>query len=223
MKIISNHIVEFITLVTALIHYKHIKNTRYFYFIPLLFFTLFGELGAVHFYLKHNSFGNTHIYLWVVTFEFIFFGYQFYHIIRSKRIRVITMIGTTLLTIAMMTWFCFFTVYHEMYYNTMVIGGFFLCCLSCAYLVEQFILNDDYDANLLRVPDFWMVTGVLLFFVGNSITFALHYFLKGDKLLIFGMPLYHFFPQVLSVFLYGGMTTAIILWKKYQEKLSSVL
>jgi hypothetical protein len=223
MKIISNHIVELIALLAALWNYKHIRNTRYFYFIPLLAFTLMGELGASYFYVTLVDYqpGNTHIYLWVVLFEFLFFGYQFYHILLSRRMRTATVIGTSLLVFSMLFWFCFYAEYSEMYYNTMVIGGFFLCCLCCTYLYEQFVLSDDFEVNLMTVPDFWMVTGILIFFVGISISFALHYFLKGDGITIFGMPLYHFFPQVLSVFLYGCITVAIIQWKKYQEKLLS--
>lgn len=225
MKIISNHFVELLALLTALWNYRYIKNTRYFYFIPFLAFTLLGELGGSYFYVNHANYvtGNTHIYLWVVTYGFLFFGYQFYHILKSTKLKFITALGTASLVLSMCIWFCFYPVYTQLYYNTYVIGGFFLCCISCSYVVEQFIFNDDFETNLLKVPDFWLVTGILLFYAGNSIIFALHYFLIGDKVQILGMPLYHLFPQVLSVFLYGCMTVAIVLWKKkYQEKLLSV-
>lgn len=220
MIIGSNHIIELLALLAALFNLKHIKGTRYFYFIPFLAFTLMGELGGAYFYVNQPEYitGNTHIYLWVVVFGFIFFGYQFYQIFQSRILKWITAIGITALVTAMTIWFCFFTVYTQLYYNTYVIGGFFLCCISCAYMYQQFIVSDDYEVNLFRVPDFWLIMGILLFYVGNSITFALHYFLKGENILIFGMKLYHFFPRVLSVFLYGCMIAALFLWKKYQEK-----
>ncbi|HCL05388.1 MAG TPA: hypothetical protein DHW64_05235 [Chitinophagaceae bacterium] len=220
MKIISNHIVELLALLAALWNLKHIRGTRYFYFIPFLAFTLLGELGGTFFYISHPGYvtGNTHIYLWVVVFGFIFFGHQFYEIFQSKKLKWITAAGITVLVSAMAIWFCFWPVYTQLYYNTYVIGGFFLCCISCVYMYQQFIVSDDYEVNLMHVPDFWLVMGILLFYVGNSITFALHYFLKGENILIFGMKLYHFFPRVLSVFLYGFMIVALFLWKKYREK-----
>lgn len=220
MPILSNFIVELLALLAALYNLKHIRNTRYFYFIPFLAFTLLGEFGGAHFakYYADYVTGNTHIYLWVVVFGFIFFGYQFYEIFQSKLWKWITAVGTTLLVLAMLTWFCFLPVYIQLYFNTYVIGGFFLCCISCAYMYQQFIVSDDYETNLFHVPDFWLVMGILLFYVGNSISFALHYFLKGEPIMIWGVKIYHFFPRVLSVFLYGFITVAIFLWKKYREK-----
>lgn len=220
MPILSNFIVELSALLAALYNLKHIRNTRYFYFIPFLAFTLLGEFGGNHFAVHHPKYvtGNTHIYLWVVVSGFIFFGYQFYQIFRSKLWKWITATGITLAVSAMMVWFCFFPVYTQLYFNTYVIGGFFLCCISCAYMYQEFIVSDDYEVNLFHVPDFWLVMGILLFYVGNSITFALHFFLKGEAILVWGMKLYHLFPRILSVFLYGFMVVALFLWKKYREK-----
>lgn len=79
MTIGSNHIIELLALLAALFNLKHIKGTRYFYFIPFLAFTLMGELGGAYFYISHPDYvtGNTHIYLWVVVFGFIFLATSF--------------------------------------------------------------------------------------------------------------------------------------------------
>ncbi|MFN3666581.1 MAG: hypothetical protein ACK4S0_10505, partial [Sediminibacterium sp.] len=61
MPILSNFIVELLALLAALYNLKHIRNTRYFYFIPFLAFTLLGEFGGSHFakYYADYVTGNT--------------------------------------------------------------------------------------------------------------------------------------------------------------------
>lgn len=218
MKIIANHIVEAITLVTAVWNYNHIKGTRYVYFIPVMAFILIGELGAVYFIQpsNRNEMKNLHIYLVVAAIETIFLGYQFYFMLKSEKMKRFTLIGTSLLTFLMTIWFCFFVDIGNLLTSTLGIIGFFLSSVSCYYLYESFVHTEESDTNLIRSPDFWFALGVLIYWVGSTLAFVLYFFLKENQFLIFGMPLYRLFPQVFSVVLYGNFTIAIILWKKYQ-------
>lgn len=220
---ISNFILEGLALLVALYNLKYIRNTRYFYFIPLLAFTLLGELGAANFARNYVNFttGNIHIYLWISIFHLIFFGYQFFNIFRSRKWKLITATGITLAVSTLLYWFCFFPVYTQLYLNTDVTGGFFLCCLSCVYIYQEFILSDDHEINLFHVPDFWMVLGILLYHTGVSIVFALHYFLKVSPTYIWGIKIYHLFPRIASFFLYGSIMTALFLWKKNKNARST--
>lgn len=222
MQIISNHIVEAITLITAIANYKHIKGTRYVYFIPVMAFILFGELGGVYFSKppNYNVSKNLHIYLVITMVENIFLGYQFYHMIQSRKMKLFTFVGTALLTVAMSLWLFFFVNLGSLITNTLGVAGFFFSCLSCFFLYEKFVINEHTDDKLTLIPDFWFSIGILVFWVGSSIPFMLYYFLKNDQILIWGLPLYRFFPQLFSVILYGCFTAAIILWKKHQKQLS---
>ncbi len=216
---ISNFILEGLALLVALYNLKYIRNTRYFYFIPLLAFTLLGELGASNFihHSRNHLISNVHIYLWIAVFTMIFFGYQFYKILRSKIWKVITSVGVTCVVVLLLIWFCFFSVYTHSFLNTRVAGGFFLCCLSCVYIYQELIVSDDYNINLFTMPDFWMVIGVLLYHTGVSIVFALHYFLKASPSYIWGVKIYHLFPRIASFFLYGSIITALFMWKKNKK------
>lgn len=218
MKIISNHIVEAILLITAIFNYKHIKNTRYVYFIPVMAFILLAELGGVYFarYPNYNSFKNLHIYLIESIVETIFVGYQFYFMLKSEKMKRFTLIGTSVVTFLMTIWFCFFVDIGNLFTSTLGIIGFFLSSVSCYYLYESFVHTEESDTNLIRSPDFWFALGVLIYWVGSTLAFVLYFFLKENQFLIFGMPMYRLFPQVFSVVLYGNFTIAIILWKKYQ-------
>lgn len=219
MKIISNHIVEGIALITAIWNYKYIKGTRYVYFIPFLAFMLMGELGGIYFSTgaNLNAQKNFHIYLIVTVVEVIFLGYQFYQMLRSEKMKQFTLIGTSVMVLLMAVWLCFFVEIGLLLTNTLGITGFFLSCVACFYLYEKFDRSEKTDTSLTRSPDFWFAVGVLIFWVGSTLPFMLYYFLKENQFLIFGMPLYRFFPQVFSVVLYGCFTMAIILWKKYRE------
>ncbi len=219
---ISNFILEAMALLAALYNLKYIRNTRYFYFIPLLAFTLLGEIGAQNFANNHRDYltGNIHIYLWISVFHLIFFGYQFFKIFRSRKWKLITATGITLTVSTLLFWFCFFPIYTQLYLNTDVAGGFFLCCLSCVYIYKEFIISDDYEINLFYVPDFWMVMGILLYHAAVSIVFSLHYFLKVSPTYIWGIKIYHLFPRIASFFLYGSIITALFLWKKNKNSRS---
>jgi len=216
MKIISNHIVEAIALITAIWNWKYIKNTRYVYFIPFLAFVLLGELGGIYFSSPPhlNAEKNMHIYLTITIVETIFFAYIFYQILQSEKIKQFTFIGSTILVSLMTAWFFFFVDISVLLTNTIGITGFFFSCVSCFYLYEKNITTEKTDENLIRNPDFWFAIGVLIFWVTCTIPFILYFFLSKNKLLIFGVPIYRLFPQIFSVVLYGCFTVAIILSRK---------
>lgn len=216
MKIISNHIVEAIALITAVWNYRYIKNTRYVYFIPVLAFILLGELGGVYFANPPNLSvaKNSHIYLSLAMVQFIFYGYMFYQIIHSKRMKQIIFIGTSVILLLLAIWLFFFDKISVPLTITNGVAGFFFSCVSCFYLYEKSITPTQTEESLFGNPDFWFAIGILIFRVTATIPFLLYFFLSKNQILFLGKPLYHFFPQVFSVVLYGCFTIAIILWRK---------
>lgn len=216
MTIISNHIIEAIALITAAGNYKYIKHTRYVYFIPFLAFVLLGELGGVYFSSPPHLNGtkNMHIYLVILLVETIFYGYMFHQILESEKMKKITFTGSAIIVCLLMAWFFFFADIGVLLSNTLGITGFFFSCISCFYLYEKNISSDKTEENLMKNPDFWFATGILIFWVTCTAPFILYFFLKENQILIFGIPLYRLFPQVFSVVLYGCFIVAIILWRR---------
>lgn len=219
MKIISNHIVEAITLITAVWNYRYIKNTRYVYFIPVVTFILLGELGGVYFALPPNESvaKNSHIYLSIAMVQYSFYGYMLYQIIQSKSVKKMILIGTSALFWLLAIWLFLFLDISILLSTTIGVASFFFISISCFYLYERNMITDQTEEPLLTDPDFWFVTGILIFRVATTLPFLLHFFLSKNQILVFGKPLYHLFPQTFSVVLYGCFTTAIILWRKKSQ------
>lgn len=216
MKIIVNHVMEALTLFVAVYKYKDIKHTRYVYFIPFLVFTLMGELGGIYFLTPPhvNGMKNLHIYLVLTMVEIIFIGHQFYEMFRLRKLKQFTLIGSSFLFILLSVWLFFFVDIGVIFTSTLTVLGFFLTCLSCFFLYEKFAYSELEETIFIQLPDFWFTFGILIYWGGSTIPFVLYYFLKENQILILGMPLYRFFPQVFSIFLYGCFIKAILLWKK---------
>lgn len=217
MNITINHIVEAIALITAISNYKKIKDSRYVYFIPFLAFVLLGELGASYFYGLRNATKNLHIYLIIVMVECLFIGYQFYQIIKSKRLKKIILIGVSILLLLNTLWLCFFKEIGNVLTVTMGIKGLFFSYISSFFLYERIFLTEQSEVNIYYTSDYWFTMGLLIFFVGTTLPFLLYYYFKFHDILIFGKRIYNLFPQIFSLLLYSCYMVSIILWKKYQK------
>lgn len=217
MNITINHIIETIALTTAIANYKKINGSRYVYFIPFLAFVLLGELGASYFYGLRNATKNLHIYLMIVVVECLFIGYQFYQIIKSKKLKKIIFIGVSILLLLDTIWLCFFEEIGNVLTVTMGLKGLFFSYVSSFCLYEKAFLSEQPEVTIFRNPDFWFSIGLLTFFVGTTIPFLLYYYFKFHDVLIFGKRIYNLFPQIFSLTLYSCYMVSIILWKKYQK------
>jgi hypothetical protein len=216
MKIISNHVVEAIGLVTAILNYTYIKNSRYVYFIPYLAFVLFGELGASYFYYASNlsAFKNWHIYLIVYMVIQIFIGYQFYNILLSEKMKQVTFIGTSILTLMLSVILFFLTDIGNLINFTHGIAGLFFSYIAFFVLYEKLIYSEGLEIRPYHSPDFWFTIGVLFFSVGTSLSYILYFYLRNDNVFFLGMRVYHLLPRICSVVLYNCYAVAIILWRK---------
>ena len=217
IKIELNHIVEAISFLVACSYYKSLKNTFLFWVIPYLAFILMAELGASYFkYHLHKP--NGHIYVIISLVEFVFYSYLFYHFNKNSKLQKVISVGSTLLVLPYLFLFFFFSDYKSYDFYLPVYTGFYLAIVASIYLYKISI-KDDTEFALTKQVGFWVASGVLIFFSGISISFLLHSFLKNATIKIWGMSIYNFIPQVLSIFLYGCITIAIIVCKKKNQQL----
>ena len=215
MNISLSIIAEFLSLSVALFCFRQLKGSIYFYFIPFLFFLVYGEIGAVYFYYNvPESYlnGNTHIYLWISIFEIIFYSYLFYHFFSNKLMKKLILAIAFLVVNFYLFLFFFYTVYVEAFYYVLTLVGIYLTLLSCIFFYQLF--QRDEEGEALSSPDLWIVSGIFVFFTGTCLTFVLHKTLTGPDRWLFGQPLYNLIPQVLSIILYGFFAKAFMLCRK---------
>ncbi|WP_026769283.1 hypothetical protein [Asinibacterium sp. OR53] len=226
MRVELNHITELICLLAALWNYKYLKGTIYFYFIYYLAFVLYGELGASYFKyvlsltLKPEDRNNMHIYLWVWAVMGAFLSYFLYTEIRNVVVRKLITVFTSLLVCYFLFLFFFFRRYVEPCYYGFVVETFYLTFLCCIYFYELFLYSEEAD-SIWKLPAFWVITGIFIFFTGTAISSVMHGVLKNFSIRIMGLPLYSFIAQILCVFLYGCPIVAFILIRKKQTRLSN--
>ena len=217
IKIELNHIVEAISFLVACSYYKSLKNTFLFWVIPYLAFILMAELGASYFkYHLHKP--NGHIYVIISLVEFIFYSYLFYHFNKNNQVKKAIIIGSSILVLPYLFLFFFFSDYKGYDFYLPVYTGFYLAIVASFYLYKISVI-DDTEFAITHQSGFWVASGVLIFFSGISISFLLYSFLKNINIRIFGLSIYNFIPQVLSILLYGCLSIAVVVCKKKNQQL----
>jgi hypothetical protein len=209
-------IAELVSLLFAIFYYKRLKETIYVYAIPFLLFIIYAEAGAIYHIYAFSKYevtnGNTHIYLWVSIVETIFYSSFFYKILGNSFVKRMVVLMAILLVGIYLFLFFFFAVYVESYFRIMTLASLYFTILSCIYFYKVFIHVEE--ENVVALADFWMVTGIFVFFSGTSLSFVLHHTLARPDIRIVGLYLYNLIPQVLSIILYGCFIAAFILCRK---------
>ena len=209
-------IMEFLSLLVALFHYKRLKETFYVYAIPFLFFVLYAEIGAAYYRSNHpvktNHTGNTHIYLWISIAETIFYSWFFYQVATGYVFKRLVKIFATMLVLTYLFLSFFYFSYVGAYYIIMTVTGIYFTIMSCIYFYKLSI--NAGEENIINLASFWMATGIFVFYSGISLVMVLHEMLMRQNVTIFGESLYNVIPQVLSIILYGCFIAAFILCRK---------
>lgn len=216
MIIQINHIAEFIALMVSIFCYKRIKHSYLQWIIPYLALVLTGELIASYIFSILKGV-NTFIYIWINTFSILFYNNVFYNLFEKERIvrKIIIVTASILVLISL---FLFFFVHNYMEYKNYVfiVSGILLSCFACLYLYRQF-MKDDVEDLLIKQSGFWMAAGVLMFYSGICMVYALHPIIDKNNLMVFGIKLHNFFGRVLSVFLYSCLSVAVLVWEKKRQ------
>lgn len=213
-------IFEIIALIISIYTLK--KNKKgFFKWMPLfMFFIVLGELGGSYFYHILRK-PNSHIYLWINTFIYIYYSYCFYCLFSLNKwiLNIIVFIASLLVFFNLFIFF-FMIDYVEYKNKISLFFGIYISIISCYYLYKQFI-QDNLEILLIKQSGFWIATGLLIFYAGMSTVYALHPFTSTNKLYIFGFPIHLFFAQILCVFLYSCLSIAMLLWKTPTKTSSS--
>lgn len=216
MSIHLSIILEFLSLLVAVFCYKRLKGTLYVYAIPFLFFVFYAELGASYYIytnpLEENRMGNTHIYLWISIVETIFYSWFFYQVMTEYIFKRVIRILAILFVGAYLFLFFFFISYLGTYYIIMTVNSIYYTIVSCIYFYKLFIGAEE--ENIMTLSNFWMATGIFVFYSGISLVWVMHQTLMHQNIRIFGATLYNFIPRILSIILYGCFITAFILCRK---------
>lgn len=203
-------LVEFLSVVIAIVYYPYLKKTFMRWMLPFLIFIFFSEIIAR--LVGNYTNNNLRIYCFISIVESIFYGYFFYNATKIIQFKKVILVLTFL---SVLGFICALFVLerniHFLYLN-FVITGFFLSFIALGCIYVRFL--DDQNLYLITDSVFWVAFGVSLFYSGTSIVFVMHDFIRSKKLWFMGLSLHNAVPQFLSILLYLSISIAIIQCKK---------
>lgn len=158
---IQNYIyltIQFIACCTAVFYWRHYKMTPLWIFLPFLLYTFFNEITALLLSQKYTVRMLYNVYIFV---SFIVYLYWF----------------DTLLKLRFWKWMIFIAFCFIVIYDVFVIDVFksllktalnaqaiFLLLFSLLFFVK--LLKSNEVIHFQRLPEFWIVSGLLMFYIG---------------------------------------------------------
>ncbi|RFZ92596.1 hypothetical protein D0C36_14360 [Mucilaginibacter conchicola] len=192
---------ELLAFVTSVAKYNALKHTRYVYFIPYLLFILVYEYGSIEnwFIINHTNLWISNITLMIFFLFYSLFNYGLVKTIKFKGWIKWSIILSVLSSAVNMLWGQGFWALDTI---TILIEFALLIATSCLYFYEL-MHSSNKELKLLKVPGFWLNTGLLFFCLGQFLFFSLfaymaysnnykYYFLHSVLANIFNAILYSF-------------------------------
>ena len=192
MQLHIHNIVEFVSLLVAIIYYPYLKYSFMKWFLPFLGFIFLAELFEEY---QWGVLGIPTIkmnYL-IGIVESVFYGSVFYKLTNRLATKRFIVFGVLMSSTGYLISYLFFKKNHVYFFENVVISGFFLSFISLMYLYIKF--SDDDENILILEPGFWVAFGVALFYSGISISFSLHDVIEKNKLTLFGDNLINVIPR----------------------------
>jgi hypothetical protein len=127
--------------------------------------TLITELGN-YFYIFPTIHKSNHWTFNIETvFEFYFFSYFFYQILLKPSIRLLVKIFVWTYPFILMVSFITVQKYYVFHTYTYMLGELYIVILCLLYYRELYTATDL--KKLSTLPEFWIVTGLLIFTAGE--------------------------------------------------------
>lgn len=205
MQLQIHHYAEIGSFLGSLLFYKRLKGSLFMWFIPFLGITVCAEIGAT--YMKQDlKQSNVMLYNFFTTFEFLFYFWFMSFFMDNKRLRLILKILIPLYLLAVFLNLAFFET-GKFHSKTYLAGGI-LIVFFCLLYFFKIIRNNDINFEIEKEPFFWVVLGLLLFYLGGIAINTLLDYLGPEKRLFYLM-----INRWLNVLLYGSFIVAFFLCK----------
>lgn len=215
---------EVLSLLIGFVFLKDLKrNKGFIYFIPFLIATVAVECTAKLLTDTENPNENRSIRYMIfnvfTTCEFIFYSLIFLIYLSNKTLRRIITVLIPIYIILVTINVAYIQGTDKFHRYTFLLGGFLMVVYSCFFLYES-ILPDSINIKLSEHPFFWVMIGLLIFYLGSVIINALFEYLTSAALGKEGTHIYSYINNSLNVVLYGSFIIAFILCRK-NRKISS--
>ncbi len=170
---------EIIALIISLLFFYRFKENKLKYFVPFLFFIVGYEFAD---YNNWFTIRNTNHWAinFITTIEFLFYGLFIRATLINRRLRNISLTAIVFILALTILNIVFIQGFWRLHSYTFVLGALVLIFLSCSFFYE--LLNIDIETgSVLKYPLFWIVTGVLFFYLGQFTFFSFFEYMAYTK------------------------------------------
>ena len=201
---------EVVACITSVLFLKPLHSRRWTLWVPFLMYTCVTELWAAYIAASAPDSNNVWLYNPYIIISLTFHGWFLIYIaILAPRYKKRLYYTLFILAACVMTWYLAWGDRNSLISLPLNIGSVIICLLCLLFFYTQ-IRNPFYHHSLPRVPGFWIVAGLLVFYTGISLYTSVYDFLEKNGIFIMHATIQNFIPQVLSLFLYTSITISII-------------
>jgi hypothetical protein len=201
---------EVIACITSVALFRYLYMRGWALWVPYLVYTCIVEIYGAWTYENEPTVNNLWIYNPYVIVSIAFYSWFLVHISNlGKNTRKTITIAAVLFVLITGAWYFAWgdpTTLISYVLNT----GSLVICLCCLLFFFTQIKNPNNHLSLLKVPGFWIATGLLIFYAGISLYTAIYEFLARSQISIWGTNIQNLIPQVLSLILYTTVTVGFI-------------
>lgn len=187
------------------------KNKLLQYFVPFLMLTVIVEfMGWWWSYFGGGAYKNAMFNLFIPV-EISFYSFLFLKHLHKHVFKTIIRVFIPLFLVLAICNILFLQGFNETFNSyTAVLGSFFIVLCCCLFFYES-ITPVQIDLQLSKQPFFWIVSGLLIFYLGSVIANALFEYLKNNDLHAESKRIYIIIFGSLNVILYSSFVIAFFI------------
>jgi hypothetical protein len=208
MQLTITFLFELIALICSIAFYLKKRHKLILWFMSFLLLTVLIEFTGWWLTIHHGKWKYA-MYNIFTPIEFLFYAFLFY--VHLKKLKVLILVFYPFFIIA--------TIFNTLFiqginstFNTYIflLGSFCMVVFCCTYYYES-VLPEKVDQQLSKQPFFWIVSGLLINYLGSVIINALFQYLTSNDLQVEGRRIYTIINNTLNVILYSSFCIAFFL------------
>lgn len=158
-----NTILLFVSFFASIPFIKRNRQKSYCYFPAFLLISSIVEIIGVWMKTRHQN--NILLYNLFSIFEFLFYLQFLLQLIDNNKIKNILRISIIILPLLCLLNIFFIQGPHSFHTITFILGSSLIDVFGILYLIQLF--NNPDELALTRTPSFWMVIGILFFYIST--------------------------------------------------------
>lgn len=202
-----------ICVIVGIVRFSKLYPRYIKYLIPFLLISIFAEaatpLKLIHFTKSNHWFFNLY-----TTFEFLFYAFLFFQVFHKKVHRTLVLYLTTLGVLGIIVNVLFIqgmNNFHSYSYRLTL-----LIVIIWSLIYFRSLMQTNLEVALVRIPMFWIATGLFLFSLGIFFYFNAFDYIA-YKNLDYSRQLWKIITRSLNVMLYTCFLLSLICQKENKK------